>query len=180
MLGKGVVVTLTVGVTPMTNRVMKAKMHKMRRQRRAYLKKYAEDFIPVGKSANHEYMKETRSRLRSLANGVPEPTLDGISLARWVNTPDNKVPGGVFAMRIMARQRQSDFNQNIQKFHSITLFDGKEETILLFFSEGNKFFLVRHNKLFHHVSRSIIYPNKERAIQRWREKNVCWVECVIQ
>lgn len=140
--------------------------------RRAYLKKFSAAMINTGQGVDTSKMNDNdlfryHDRLRSIHDPIPTTITIGAP-----NSPRTAV-----LSRLSEQKRliQSDFFQKIQTFNFIMLRSGKVNRLKMFFS-GNEAFFIEENLLTGVAKRSVIYKGREKAMNRYRQERITWVE----
>lgn len=143
--------------------------------RRAYLRKFSSGYINAPRTSNQKVLREYQDRVDGIGQQAPAPC--GPVLRHWLDHPEKpNAPGLIFNVRQMARLRQGDFHQYVQKFNYVLLRDCKRDKVYLFF-EGTEYYLVREDKILKEVTRSTMYSCRQHAMMALEStRGPIWVE----
>lgn len=155
--------------------------------RRAYLKRFHSEVVNAGRSVNTLVLGEYQSRAATL---VTPP-----NKANYSDNEEYYRTRRVLELKpidvVLGKLRHlwtNNFWQGYDIFNRICLINTERRKLFLFFS-GPRWFFVQEcyelreiakgsNVLREHwyVLRSIIYPDKDTAMKKYYNANICWVE----
>ena len=150
----------------MTNRVMKQKATKARRQRRAWAKKYS---MPSGIVPNRGVLQEYKERACGL--GISEFEVDEFILS-FYGRKFHGTPAG----RVEVEELLKELKNRVPEMLFFSIIDNcLQKAVCYFNSQKTCFVLVHDDRRKKITRRSIEYGSKDRAMQVWNMDRVTWV-----
>ncbi len=154
-------------------RWLQAKRNKIR-LRRAHLRKLSSHQVKVKgnlsrDAENPHTLGERGKAARTFDQPLPPTKPLTIAQSQGVNA----VPRAV----VLSKLWQAERMQGVDDWNHITLLDGKQVKVKLFFS-GERFFLVEEDFVLRSFKRSLIYNSRQKALRAYSYKRVTWVEYV--
>ena len=153
----------------MTNRTMKAKGEKLRRQRRA-MPKY---LMKSGIVPNTGVLGEYKERAKGL--GVSEAEVDLLIRTFYKRDPIPSIPAGE-SKEIKALLKE--LKERIPEQYFFSVLDNCWHNTVCFYNAQKTCFVMAHTDLRRQVTRrSIEYASKDRIMQAYYSDKIIWISC---
>lgn len=160
----------TIEERPMSNRNMKAKGDKARRQRRLFPRHLSASFIPVGKPPNQLVMRELKERSRSLA--FDDEYIDYLVKRRFMDQQGQHISEGRRLVSAHIRRIQ----ETVPTMTSVSICDTLVKKTLLFYNESrDRFIIYEANRVEKFVRTSMVYMDRKRCVDAWKSDTTRWV-----
>src|SRR6266852_3265759 len=154
----------------MSNRTMKQKANKLRRQRRAWAKSYSR---PSGIIVNRGVLQEYKERACGL--GISEFEVD-----ETIRILYNREPiAGVTAGRTEIFEMLRELKKRVPELAYFSVVDTPYHRVLCYYNSTNTSYTITHTDIRKQILRtSIEYGSKQRALYVWQQDKVTWISQV--
>ncbi len=153
----------------MSNRTMKAKGEKLRKQRRAMPKWLMKSGIVPNTGVLGEYKE------RALGLGVSEAEVDMLIRTFYKRDPIPSIPAGE-SKEIKALLKE--LKERIPEQYFFSVLDNCWHKTICFYNAQKTCFVMAHTDLRRQVTRrSIEYASKDRIMQAYYSDKIIWISC---
>lgn len=154
----------------MTNRSMKAKGDKARRQRRLFPRNLSASYIPTGKPPNQLVMRELKERSRSLA--FDDEYIDYLVKRKQMDAEGQHISEG----RRLVAAHIKRIQEVAPAMTCVTICDTLARKTLLFYNESHdRFILYEANRIDKFIQTSMVYMDRKRCLDHWKADTTRWV-----
>lgn len=151
----------------MSNRTMKQKALKLRKQRRAWAKPYGR---PSGITVNTAVLHEYQNRVHTL--GIPEYEIDELIKKLYKRDAIH----GMTAGQKEVNDLLAELKRKVPEMLFFSILDTSYHKCICFFNSQKTCFVLFHTDIRKQITRrSIEYATKDRALHVWNTDKVTWV-----
>lgn len=154
----------------MSNRVMKQKAQKAKRERRAWAKQYSR---PSGITINRGVLQDYKERAIGL--GISDLEADELFRKLYKRDP----VAGVAAGKAEVAKLLIELRKRVPELKCFTIVDTPFHRAVLFYNETHTCWILAHTDWKKKILRtSIEYGSKQRALNVWNNGKVTWISQV--
>lgn len=147
---------------------------RQRGMRKAYLKRFSAEYINTGQQmdkGNRGYeIARSLPHAATKSIGQPLPVTKGYVI-------DFERKSDIPRVEVLKQIWQGKFRQGTNHVISLCIQESNLVSLKLILCSEQIFFL-KHDKMRKNISRSIMYPSKERAMMACRQNRVCFIETI--